>query len=128
VKTDPDSVDLRLLLGAALLKLQLPEQAVVHLKKAVTLQPKNLSADSYLAQAYVGLGRSREAIPYLEESLPVDQDGSLRYQLAQAYRSTGQLEKASAVLAEYARIKKSNEERDATLNKENEITPPGVAR
>jgi tetratricopeptide (TPR) repeat protein len=124
LKTEPDSADIRFLLGNALLKMQLPEQAVVHLKKAVSLEPNSLPANSALGQAYLRLGRFRDAIPHLQSALPIDLDGSLRYQLAQAYRSAGQLNDAASVLAEYARIRKSNDEKTARLNGENEITPP----
>ena len=124
LKAEPDSADLHLLVGEALLKMQLPEQAVPHLKQVVSLEPKNLPAHSSLASAYLRLGLYQDAIPHLEAALPLDRDGTLRYQLATAYRSAGQAGKAASILAEYRLVRKSVEEKNASLKLENEITAP----
>lgn len=124
LKTDPDSADLHFLLGDDLLKSQLPEQAVPHFEKVLSIEPKNLRARASLGSAYLLLRRFREAIFNLEGALSTDQDGALVYQLAQAYRSAGEGSKAASLLAKYKDARKSREDGKASLNAENEITPP----
>lgn len=118
LRANANDRELHLLVGDALLKMQLPEQAVDHLKKAVSLAPGDLSAHASLANAFLQQGHFKDAIPHLEAALPLDRGGAIRYQLAQAYRNTGQGEKAAAQL----RI--SAQERAAARKVEEEITPP----
>ncbi|MBI1940552.1 MAG: tetratricopeptide repeat protein, partial [Acidobacteria bacterium] len=88
---EPDSAELSYLLGDTLLSSLQTEEAIGYLRKAVDLDPNLLPAHKALARAYLQVGKSDLAIPHLNAALPVDDDGSLYYQLAQAYRKTGQI-------------------------------------
>ena len=70
------------------------------------------------------LGKSAEAVPHLERALELDDDGSLHFQLANAYRASGNAEKARAAMAQYQEIVKRNEEQKAEVAKEAQIGPP----
>lgn len=122
---EPDSAELRRLMGDALLNLQQPEQALPHLKKAVLLDPANPASQASLGRSYLLIGDSQNAIPHLEKALSADRDGTLLYQLAQAYRALGQREKAAAILAQYKNRKAAFDARKTTQEEENQITPPG---
>jgi predicted Zn-dependent protease len=52
-------------------------------------------------------GKSEEAIPYLKEAAPADQEGSVRFQLFRAYQLTGRKGEADQALADYQRFKAS---------------------
>jgi predicted Zn-dependent protease len=119
-----ESPELRFLLGDSLLKMQLPAEAAPHLTSAIAQRPNHLPARASLATAYIRLGEPSKAIPHLEAALPTDRDGSLRYQLAQAYRSVGQAEKAARLLTEYRQIREAFDRKNAQSKAESEITPP----
>jgi tetratricopeptide (TPR) repeat protein len=121
---DPNADDLRLLLGEALLNMQQPEEALVHLKKAILLDPKDLRAQASLGQAYLVMGNFQNAIPHLSQGLSTDRDGTLLYQLAQAYRAIGQGQKATTLLARYQYLRNFSEARKAARDEHNQITPP----
>ena len=52
------------------------------------------SADASLGLALSRLGKHAEAIPHLRKALELDDDGSLHFQLANAYRAAGRLRDA----------------------------------
>ncbi len=106
----PDSVRLNYLHGEVLLYLQRPEDAIPYLEKAVAGNPEDLHAHAALARGLGQLGRHAEAIPHLQKALPLDDDGSLHYQLAQAYRDIGEREKAAEMLRIYQEIKRSTQQ------------------
>ena len=107
LKQYPGSGRLNYLQGEILLYLQRPEEAVPHLEKAVAKNPDDLHAHEALARGLGQLGRHAEAIPHLQKALPLDDDGSLYYQLARAYRDTGDREKAAEMLWIYQKIKRA---------------------
>ena len=65
-----------------------------------------------------------KAITPLQAALETDQDGSLHYQLARAYRATGRSELATQALAQFQEIRKSSEAQAQSLQEEFRITPP----
>ena len=70
------------------------------------------------------VGQPSAAIPHLEVALPLDDDGSLRYQLARAYQATGQAEGAKKTLEDYQQRQKADREEKSRLEEELKITPP----
>jgi tetratricopeptide (TPR) repeat protein len=70
------------------------------------------------------LSKNAEAIPYLKKALALDDDGSLHYSLARAYRAAGLTQLASGAMQEYQKIQKQNQEINDQLAKEAEITAP----
>ncbi len=103
----PESQRLNYLHGELLLYLQRPKDAIPYLEKAVARSPEDLYAHAALARGLGQLGRHAEAIPHLERALPLDDDGSLHYQLARAYRETGERQKAAEMLRLYQQIKRA---------------------
>ena len=83
-----------------------------------------LPAQASLARTYLALGQSDKAIPYLKAALPIDDDGSLHYQLGRAYQASGQVELARQTLKEYQKIHDQQEAEKQSLNRDIQITPP----
>jgi tetratricopeptide (TPR) repeat protein len=110
--------------GESLVRLEEPEKGVPYLRAALSGDPKMLPAMASLGLALSRLGKSAEAIPLLEKALDLDDDGSLHYQLARAYQSAGQAEKARIAMAAYQDILKRNEELKAEVAREAQIEPP----
>lgn len=102
-----DSPEASYLLGDVLLARQQPEPAIPLLEKAARLAPGLLEARGALGRAYALVGRPADAVPHLEQALPTDQDGSLRYQLARSYQATGRAEDARRALADYEEFRKA---------------------
>ncbi|HEX9185996.1 MAG TPA: tetratricopeptide repeat protein [Vicinamibacteria bacterium] len=123
-RDDPDSPEASYLLGDVLLARQQPEPAIPLLEKAVRLAPGLLEAKGALGRAYALVGRAADAIPHLEQSLPADTDGSLRYQLARSYQAAGQAEAARRALADYQEFRKAAGASPETPAPEASITPP----
>lgn len=124
LKQEPDSAELNFLLGDTLLDLQKVEEALPFLRKAVERDPALLAAHSSLARAYLQIGQGQQATPHLKAALSLDEDGSLHYQLARAYQSSGQPELAREMLSKYQEITRLATEVKKTLTQEFEITPP----
>jgi tetratricopeptide (TPR) repeat protein len=121
---DPDSAELALLLGETWLKSLQPAKAIPLLERAVQREPTLLAAQAALGRAYLDAGEMTKAIPSLQRALATDKDGSLHYQLARAYRATGQLELAKGAIARFEELRKSTEAEAESLREEFKITPP----
>lgn len=119
----PEAPDLNYLLGDVLLARDDPARAIPFLEKAVRLEPDAPHARGALGRAYALVGRGVDAIPHLKQALPADVDGSLRYQLARSYQSTGQAEQARTALEDYEEFRKSSRPA-AETGDEAEITAP----
>jgi hypothetical protein len=65
-----------------------------------------------------------KAIPHLRAALPLDDDGTLYYQLAQAYRKAGQKELEREMLVKFREIQGSASVEKKNFEKSLEITPP----
>jgi predicted Zn-dependent protease len=120
----PNDAELNWLRGDSLLSLQKIEEAIPPLKKAVGADPKLLAAHHALGRAYMQLGQDAAAVPHLKAALPLDQDGSLHYQLGQAYRSTGQIELAKQTLTTYQQMQRAAKQQQREAQEEIQITAP----
>ena len=125
LKMEPRSAELNFVAGDSLLRLEQPEPALPYLRAALASDPALLAADASLGLALSRLGRSAEAIPHLQKALELDEDGSLHYQLAGAYRAASQPEKARAMMAKYQEIVKRNQDQKDEVAREAQIGPPG---
>jgi tetratricopeptide (TPR) repeat protein len=125
MKIDPRSAELNFIAGDSLLRLERPEESLPYLRAALAADPKQTAADASLGLALSRLGNHTEAIPHLHKALELDDDGSLHYQLAGAYRAAGQAEKARTTMAEYQEIVKRNQEQKDEVAREAQIGPPG---
>ena len=92
--------------------------------RAVKLDPKLLPAQAALGRAHLEIGEAAQAIPHLEAALPTDTDGSVHYQLARAYRATGETDRASQALSKFQEIQASAEAEARSLKEEFRIAPP----
>lgn len=119
-----DSPEASYLLGDVLLARQQPEPAIPLLEKAVRLEPKLAEAHGALGRAYALVGRSADAIPHLEQALPTDRDGSLRYQLARSYQAAGRADDARRALADYEAFRKAAGAGKEAQGQGVAITPP----
>jgi Flp pilus assembly protein TadD len=90
----------------------------------VTRDPKSLTAHKSLARCELATGNAAEAIPHLKLALSSDHDGTVHYQLAQAYRTTGQIELANKMLKDYQSLQRSAAAQDEASKKDAEITAP----
>jgi len=124
LQKQPKSAELNYLAGDTLLDLQRPEDAIPYLERSLQHSPNSLSAHKSLARADLAIGKDAAAIPHLKLALPTDYDGSLHFQLAQAYRATGQPELATRLLAEYQKMQKSQAAESQSTQGELQITPP----
>jgi predicted Zn-dependent protease len=98
-----DDVQLATWLGDSLLLAQRVDDAIARLERAVRGAPDFLPARASLGRAYAQTGRFADALPHLEAARGIDEDGSVHYQLARAYQSTGRTDEATRALAEYQR-------------------------
>jgi tetratricopeptide (TPR) repeat protein len=125
IQQRPKSPELNYLLGFTLLSLKQPKEAAHYLETSLQIDPDSLVVHSSLAQAYLAMGESKQAIPHLKAALPIDTDGSIHYQLARAYQSSGQPELARTMLQQYQQIHNAHQAEQQTLQKEIQITAPG---
>jgi len=124
LKREPDSAELNLLLGETWLESKEPTKAIPSLEKAVAADPELLRARALLGRAYVEVAQAARAVAHLEAALPTDEDGSLHFQLARAYRETGRSELAAKTLAEFQQIRRAHDARVESDKAEFAITPP----
>jgi protein O-GlcNAc transferase len=120
----PASAELNYLVGETLLDLQRVEEAIPLLKRALAHDPKLLAAHKALARAFLAAGGPAEAIPHLQAALSTDEDGSLHYQLASAYRASGQPALSKQALLEYEKLQRSALAASESAKRDVEITPP----
>ncbi len=118
------SPDLNFIMGESLLRTEQPAQALPYLEAALRANPTMLSAHASLGLALSKLGRGPEAIPHLVKALQLDDDGSLHYQLARAYRQAENTQRFRETMEQYREIQKRNREQNDELAKSTEITAP----
>ncbi len=124
LKREPDSPELNYLLGDTVLNSQKPQEAIPYLEKAVKSDPQMLPAQRSLGLAYLQTGQTEKAILHLKAALPIDQDGSVHYQLGRAYQAHGEREQASSMLKQYQEMQSAQQTENRTVEKEVAITPP----
>ncbi len=120
----PQEAEWPFMLGDILLSRQRAQEAAPLLAKAVSLDPDLLPARHALGRAYAQVGRDADAIPHLEKALPLDDDGSLLYQLAQAYRAAGNREAAAPLLERYRQIQTAQRQAAEEFRSDIQITAP----
>ncbi|MPZ21075.1 MAG: tetratricopeptide repeat protein [Luteitalea sp.] len=101
---DPNRPDLQILYGRILLDTQQVDEALTYLEAAIRAAPANAEGQAALGRALMLKGDARAAVPHLKAALVADEDGSLHYQLAQAYRQTGQPALARSTLETYKKL------------------------
>ena len=119
----PPSARLNLMYGGTLLELYQPEQAIPYLRQAAELDPTLAGARALLGRAYLTSGQADQAIPHLKAALNADESGQVHYQLATAYKRTGQELLADRTLRRYREIlaaAKIRQEQEQAVT----ITPP----
>jgi predicted Zn-dependent protease len=124
LKQEPGSAALNFLQGDVYLNQQLPEKALPYLQNAVAADPRLLQAKTSLARAYLQLGQADNAAQYLKEVLPTDDDGTLHFELARAYRAAGKAELAKQAMESYRELKRRSDEAQAELERQAEISAP----
>jgi predicted Zn-dependent protease len=120
----PDSAEFNYFAGDTLLDLQQPKEALPLLKRAVARDPKSVAAQKSLARCELAAGQAANAIPHLKLVLARDEDGTLHYQLAQAYRAIGQIELSKKMLSDYESMQRSIAARNEAAKQETDITAP----
>jgi predicted Zn-dependent protease len=110
--------------GDTLLDLQRSKEALPLLKRAVLRDPKSPAAHKALARCELATGEPANAIPHLKLVLASDEDGTLHYQLAQAYRANGQIELSKKMLSDYDSMRRSIAARNEAAKQETNITAP----
>jgi tetratricopeptide (TPR) repeat protein len=124
LRHEPASAPLNFTKGDILLSSQETDKAIPCLEMALKFDAKFLPAHHALGRAYMLAGKPAAAIPHLKAALPIDQDGSLRYQLSRAYQATGQPDLAKKTLEEYQALQKTDREEKQKLEEELQITAP----
>jgi predicted Zn-dependent protease len=120
----PRSAELRFLIGDSLLRLEKPPEAIPELETAVRLDAKLLPAQASLGLALMRVDKGAEAILHLSAALSIDDDGSLHYQLARAYQSTGNAELAKATMQKYQEFQRQAAAQRQDVEAKAQITPP----
>ena len=92
------------MLGNLLAGEQEYEQAVPLLEHSLALPGAPATARLDLGRSYLALNRPDEALPHLESSLELDEDGSIHYQLAQALQRLGMRDRAREALMTYQEL------------------------
>lgn len=124
VAASPDDPELAVGYAEMLVQTQQMDPAIPLLQKALSARPDLLPAHSALGRALVAKGDAAGAIPHLEKALPADEDGSLHYQLAQAYQRTGQADRAKATLQVYQQMQQAAQPLPDAAAPVSSITPP----
>jgi tetratricopeptide (TPR) repeat protein len=109
-------------LGDTILWSGTAENAIPYLENAIKYSPENKAAHDSLGRAYMRAGQTEKAIPQFKAALGLDKEGTIYYQLAQAYRETGQKELAMQTMQEFERISKAAKARRP--QEIYQITPP----
>jgi predicted Zn-dependent protease len=125
IRAEPESVALNYELGDALLRGQdAAGKAIPFLEKAARLAPDDQAVHASLGRAYMRAGEPEKAIPHFNAALGLDEEGTLYYQLAQAYQKVGQRDLAKQTMQKFQEISKAAEARKPQRLEEYQITPP----
>ena len=101
----PEDAEVSYNLGLALAAQDLHRKAIPPLRRALELQPDLALAHAALGKALAALGEVEEAVAHMEAGASADEDGTLHYQLFQAYRELGLDEKAEAARQRSAQLR-----------------------
>ena len=123
VSNNPNSASLNFELGDTLLQQEEVEKALPPLQAAVRIKPDLLPAQASLGRAYMRSGDTNAAIPHLKAALPLDDDGSLHFQLSRAYERSGNAILAREALQQFQSISLAHAKRKI-VEDELTISPP----
>jgi predicted Zn-dependent protease len=123
VAQTPDDPELAVGYAVMLVQTQQMDAAIPLLERALAARPTLLPAHAALGRARMAKGDAAAAVPHLEQALPTDEDGSLHYQLAQAYQQTNQPDRAKAMLAKFQEMQAAAPPAEASTPPA-AITPP----
>jgi len=124
LKMEPNAPNLNYLLGETILRAQKPQDAIPFLERAIKADPGMLPAQKSLGLAYLQDRQAQKAIPHLKEALPIDDDGSVRYQLGRAYQASGEASLAQAMFKQYQEKQSAQQAERKATEAEVAITPP----
>mgnify|MGYP006272659899 FL=1 len=82
------------------MQLKYWEDSVEVFRRAIDVNPNNLTAYNNLAVELMVIGRAGEAIPYLEKAISIERRPSLLWNLGNSYAYIGEYAKAEAVFIE----------------------------
>ena len=123
LRSDPQDPRWPAMLGSLLVEQQEFESAIPLLQSALALPDPTNATRRGLGRALLATGNPKEALSHLLAAAATDSDGSIHYQLAQAYQRLGMSAEAREALSAYrdleARARQAIEA-SASL----EITPP----
>jgi tetratricopeptide (TPR) repeat protein len=119
-----ESAELNFELGDTLLRLGRVRDSIAYLKRAIALSPGSLPAQASLGLAYLRSGKAAQAIPLLKAASAQGDAKPILYELAEAYRQTGQKALAQETMRRFAEISMSSVERAQQLARQQGITPP----
>lgn len=122
-RTDPSDPRWPAMLGRLLTDEQEYDRALPLLERALTLPNPPDSVPADLGRAYLALGQPADAVEHLQAAVRRDADGSIHYQLAQAYQRLGMRDEAREALTQY-RALESRSRQEAAASAALEITPP----
>ena len=111
------------MLGKLLTEEQEFDKAVPLLEAALALPNPPDSVPADLGRAYLALGKPADAIEHLQSASRRDADGSIHYQLAQAYQRLGMRDEAREALTTY-RALEARSRQETAASAALEITPP----
>ena len=122
LQSSPSSTQLNHVLGDCLVQEKHPQEALLYLNRALKVDPGFLPAQASIGRAYLHLNRYSQAILHLKEALALN-DKATVFQLAQAYKKSGDEKTANRYLQEYKRYGSSSE-MFSQLSDRVELTPP----
>ena len=111
-------------LGDTLLRLGDSRGAIPYLEKAVKISPKNKIAHDSLGLAYTRVNQTEKAIPQFRAALGLDDEGTVEYHLAQAYKQIGRNVLAQEYLVKFERASRAMHARQPQNIEDFQITPP----
>ncbi len=95
VRTGADTYPIHLLLGYASIKLNEPQKALAHFKKASEIQPNSIRADLGMGIAYSRAGKTEEALTILTKIVPNGPDSFFAYrELSHIFEKQNRMDKA----------------------------------
>ncbi len=123
LRSDPGDLKWPAMLGSLLVEQQRFEEAIPLLESALPLPDPAYATSRGLGRAYLATGRPEEAVKHLRAASRTDSDGSVHYQLAQAYQRMGRNAEAREALAAYRELE-AQTRRSIEASASLEITPP----
>ena len=103
------------------------QEAKILLRRAIALEPKNYPAHYDLGRLLVRLRRYDEALPILEQGVPLGQsDPGIHYQLFIAYSRLKRKEDADRELAKFKILEEARKRGNTGMSEKDELPPPRV--